>query len=70
MTRPAACGEVMGAITVRLCTLQDAGFAYGAVLLLPAGTCPDAGDFWCGWPVLRVAVPEPMIGLPGSGRAA
>lgn len=73
LTRPAACRDVMGTLAVRLCTLQEARMASGAVLLLPAGTCPDAGDRYCGWPVVRCCcIREPMIGLPGRerGRAA
>lgn len=74
LTRPAAaCRDVMGTLAVRLCTLQEARMASGAVLLLPAGTCPDAGDRYCGWPVVRCCcIREPMIGLPGCerGRAA
>lgn len=64
MTRP-GCREAMGALAVRLCTLQAARLASGAVLLLPAGACPHIGDLHYGWPVIRVGVPEPMIGLPG-----
>jgi hypothetical protein len=53
-------------LAARLCALQQARLAAGAVLLLPAGAFPGAGDHYCGWPVLRVGVPEPMIGLPGG----
>lgn len=60
--------EGIGPLTVRLCRLQEARLASGAVLLLPEGVMPGAGEFYCGWPIVRVAVPEPMIGLPG-GRA-
>lgn len=73
VTMPAGCREVagcrdaMGALAVRLCALQAARLASGAVLLLPAGACPGVGDLHYGWPVLRAAVPEPMIGLPGRG---
>ena len=52
-------------LAVRLARLQEARLAGGAVLLLPDGVIPDA-DFYCGWPVIRVPVPEPMIGLPGG----
>jgi hypothetical protein len=52
-------------LAVRLSRLQEARMAAGAVLLLPEGVIPDAGDHYCGWPVIRVPVPEPMIGLPG-----
>lgn len=59
--------EAVGPLAVRLCRLQGAGLAGGAVLLLPPGVLPETGDAYCGWPVLRVAgVPEPMIGLPGK----
>jgi hypothetical protein len=59
-------GAVMGALAVRLCRLQEARLAGGAVLLLPAGVLPDTGDHYCGWPVIRVTgTPAPMIGLPG-----
>jgi hypothetical protein len=57
--------EAFGPLAVRLCRLQEARLAGGAVLLLPDGVIPGAGDRYCGWPVLRVGVPEPMIGLPG-----
>ena len=61
----------MGALAVRLCTLQAAGQAVGAVLLLPAGACPGIGDRHYGWPVIRVGdLAEPMIGLPGTPVAA
>lgn len=64
---PAGCREVMGALAVRLCSLQAARQAAGAVLLLPAGTCPGIGDLHYGWPVHRCGgLPEPMIGLPGG----
>jgi len=53
-------------LAVRLSRLQEAQLAGGAVLLLPEGAIPDAGDFYNGWPVIRVPVPEPMIGLPGG----
>lgn len=59
-------GAVMGALAVRLCRLQEARLASGAVLLLPAGVLADTGDHYCGWPVIRVTgMPAPMIGLPG-----
>jgi hypothetical protein len=57
---------VFGPLAVRLCRLQEVRMAGGAVLLLPEGVLPEAGDFYCGWPVIRVPVPEPMIGLPGG----
>lgn len=67
LTRP-ACRDVMGELAVRLCTLQEARMATGAVLLLPAGTCPDTGERYSGWPVVRCCcIREPMIGLPGRG---
>jgi hypothetical protein len=53
-------------LAVRLARLQEARLAGGAVLLLPEGVVPDAGERYCGWPVIRVPVPEPMIGLPGA----
>jgi hypothetical protein len=53
-------------LAVRLSRLQEARLAGGAVLLLPEGVMPGAGDRYCGWPVIRVPVPEPMIGLPGG----
>jgi hypothetical protein len=70
LTRSTAhCREVMGALAVRLCALQAVRLATGAVLLLPPESCPDAGDYYCGWPVIRCGcVPEPMIGLPGRER--
>jgi hypothetical protein len=58
--------EGLGNLTVRLCRLQEARLASGAVLLLPEGVMPGAGEVYCGWPVIRVPVPEPMIGLPGG----
>jgi hypothetical protein len=60
--------EGIGPLTLRLCSLQAARMAGGAVLLLPAGTLPETGGHYCGWPVLRCGVPEPMIGLPGRER--
>lgn len=54
-------------LAVRLSRLQEARLADGAVLLLPPGAFPGTGDYYCGWPVIRTGVPEPMIGLPGGG---
>lgn len=58
--------EAFGPLAVRLCRLQEAQLAGGAVLLLPDSVMPGAGERYCGWPVIRVPVPEPMIGLPGG----
>jgi hypothetical protein len=49
--------EGIGPLTLRLCSLQAARMAGGAVLLLPAGTLPETGGHYCGWPVLRCGVP-------------
>jgi hypothetical protein len=62
----AAGHDGFGPLAVRLCRLQEARLAGGAVLLLPDNVMPGTGDFYCGWPVLRAGVPEPMIGLPGG----
>lgn len=77
VTMPAGCREAtgcrdaLGALAVRLCTLQAARLATGAVLLLPAGACAHIGDLHYGWPVHRCGgLPEPMIGLPGAVRGA
>lgn len=58
--------ESFGPLAVRLCRLQEARLAWGAVLILPPGAIPWAGEFYCGWRVIRAGVPEPMIGLPGG----
>jgi hypothetical protein len=70
MSPAGGCRDAIGALAVRLCTLQAARLASGAVLLLPAGACPGIGDLHYGWPVIRVGdLPGPMIGLPGSVAA-
>lgn len=66
--RAADMNEAVWPLAARLAALQEARLAAGAVLLLPDGVLPGTGSHYCGWPVIRVPVPEPMIGLPGGAR--